>query len=306
MFDQNALPSADRRLPGIHVPVVPPVRVAMLVLCVVSFFQTSANDWPRWRGTDFNGISKETGWSTSWPREGPKQLWKANVGTGFSSIAVSNGRAYTLGNVNDTETIYCLEANTGKVLWKHSYACSTDPNLYEGGPNATPTVDRNTVYTFSRKGHVFALDAETGNVIWSKNIHDELGLKIPSWGFSGSPLVEGKLLIINAGPAGTALDKATGKVVWSSGKESAGYSSPLPFSNGRTRAVLLFSTKALSAVDPENGRLLWEHPWKTPWGVNAADPVIVGDKIFISSGYNQGCALLRVVGTKVSVLWRNV
>ena len=305
MFDQNALPSADRRLPGIHVPVVPPVRVAMLVLCVVSFFQTSANDWPRWRGTDFNGISKETGWSTSWPREGPKQLWKANVGTGFSSIAVSNGRAYTLGNVNDTETIYCLEANTGKVLWKHSYACSTDPNLYEGGPNATPTVDRSTVYTFSRKGHVFALDAETGNVVWSKNIHDELGLRIPSWGFSGSPLVDGKLLIINAGPAGTALDKATGKVVWSSGKEPAGYSSPVPFEDGPTRAVLLFSIKALSAVNPEDGQLLWEHPWKTSWGVNAADPVIVGDKIFISSGYNQGCALLQVVGNKVSVLWQN-
>ena len=112
-------------------------------------------------------------------------------------------------------------------------------------------------------------------------------------------------MIINAGPTGTALDKATGKVVWSSGKESAGYSSPLPFSNWPTRAVLLFSTKALSAVDPENGRLLWEHPWKTPWGVNAADPVIVGDKMFISSGYNQGCALLRVAGDKLSVLWQN-
>ena len=283
-------------------PIFP---ATVLVFCVNAAFQTAANDWPRWRGTDFNGIAKETGWSAAWPQEGPKQLWKANVGTGFSSVAVSNGRAYTLGNINDTETIYCLDANTGDSLWKHSYACSIDPNLYEGGPNATPTVDGNTVYTFSRKGHVFALDAGNGNVIWSKNIRDELGLKIPSWGFSGSPLVEGKLLILNAGPAGAGLDKATGQVAWSSGKESAGYSSPLPFNEGPTRAALLFSIRALSAVNPKNGKLVWEHPWKTPWGVNAADPVIVGDKIFISSGYNQGCALLRVAGDKVSVLWQN-
>src|SRR5207249_3664454 len=121
----------------------------------------------------------------------------------------------------------------------------------EGGPNATPTVDGNAVYTFSRKGHVFALDAEAGNVIWSKNIHDELGLRIPSWGFSGSPLVDGKLLIINAGPAGTALDKATGKVVWSSGKESAGYSSPVPFRRANARRAALLHQSALGSESGE-------------------------------------------------------
>ena len=305
MLNENLLPQSRSHFLVARSSIGPAALAAALLLCAIISFLAVANDWPRWRGTDFNGISNETGWSTSWPQEGPRQLWKANVGTGFSSIAVSNGRAYTLGNINDTETIYCFDANTGNVLWKYSYACSTDPNLYEGGPNATPTVAGETVYTFSRKGHVFALDAGSGKVIWSKNIHGELGPKIPSWGFSGSPLVDGKLLIINAGPAGTALDKATGKVVWSSGKESAGYSSPLPFTNGPTRAALLFSTKALSAVDPENGQLLWEHPWKTPWGVNAADPVIVDDKMFISSGYNQGCALLRVAGDKLSVLWQN-
>src|SRR5439155_1488130 len=138
--------------------------------------------------------------------------------------------------------------------------------------NATPTVDGDTVYSFSRKGHVFALDAGTGKVLWSRNVHDDSGLKIPEWGFSGSPLVEGKSLIINAGPAGMALDAATGRVIWSSGKESAGYSSPVPFVQGSTRGVLFFSSKTLSAVDPDTGKLLWQHPWPTPFGVNAADP----------------------------------
>ena len=305
MFNGISLPSDRGHSPGFRNTRFPVVFLAGCILCFAASFQAAADDWPRWRGPDCNGISKETGWSASWPQEGPKQLWKTSVGTGFSSVAVSNGRLYTLGNKGGTETLYCLDAGSGKEQWKYSYPCPMDPNLYEGGPNATPAVDGNTVYSFSRKGHVFALDAGTGKVLWSKNVHDELGVKIPEWGFSGSPLVEGKLLIINAGPAGLGLDRAGGQVVWSSGKESAGYSSPVPLTHGVARGVLLFSTKALSAVNAQTGRLLWRHPWPTSYGVNAADPVLIGDKIFISSGYNQGCALLRMNDKGVSVIWQN-
>ena len=149
-------------------------------------YSAHALDWYRWRGPDLNGISKETGWQTSWPKEGPKQLWKASVGTGFSSMSVSGGRIFTMGNENETETVFCFDANTGEQRWKHSYPCPLDPHVYEGGPNATPTVDGGSDYTFSRKGHVFAFDATCGKVIWSKNVHDELKLKIPEWGLSGS------------------------------------------------------------------------------------------------------------------------
>lgn len=276
-----------------------------LALFVASSFCAAAADWYRWRGPDLNGISKESGWSTAWPREGPRQLWKTSVGTGFSSVSVSNGRLYTMGNYNDRDTVYCFNADTGAQLWKHAYVCPTDPNLYEGGPNATPTIDGNAVFTFSRKGHLFAFEAESGKVIWSKNLHDELGLEVPDWGFSGSPLVEGKLLIVNAGTGGTAVDKTTGNVVWSSGKGSAGYSSPVVFNPGTVRGVLMFSTKELVAVNAVNGQPLWRHPWATAYGVNAAEPLLLGDRIFISSGYNQGCALLQIRGNAVSVLWQN-
>jgi len=285
--------------------VLPAASIAASILCAFAVSPVAANDWPRWRGSEFNGISKETGWSASWPADGPKQLWKATVGIGFSSVAVSDGWLYTLGNQSGTETVYCLDASTGQERWKHSYPCPIDPNLYEGGPNATPTVDGNVLYSFSRKGHLFALDAATGKVLWSKNVHDDLGAKIPEWGFSGSPLVEGQLLVINAGPAGMGFDKSTGKVLWFSGKESAGYSSPVPFAQGSIRAVLLFSTKTLSAVNAETGALLWRHPWPTSYGVNAADPVLSGQRIFISSGYNEGCALLELDDKNVSVLWQN-
>ncbi len=271
----------------------------------VSLAPLKALDWYRWRGPDLNGISKETGWQTVWPKEGPKQLWKASLGIGFSSMSVSNGRVYTMGNENDTETVFCFDANTGQLRWKHSYPCPIDPKYYEGGPSATPTVDAKAVYTLSRKGDLFAFDAETGKVAWSKNVHKELGLKIPDWGFSGSVLVEGNLLIINAGGAGTALDKRSDKVAWTSSKDEAGYSTPLPFETGAQHAVALFSASELEAVNVADGKLLWKFPWKTKYGVNAADPIISGNEFFVSSGYDQGCALWRVSNGKPSVVWQN-
>lgn len=299
MFKQNPFPrSAIGRLAR-NGGTLSVIVFAALICSVPS--RVSALDWYRWRGPDLNGISRETGWSVSWPKEGPKQLWKASVGTGFSSISINKGRAYTMGNRHDTETVYCLDADNGAVIWKHSYSCVADPNLYEGGPNATPTVDGKVVYTFSRRGHVFALGTETGTVLWSKNLRNELGLKLPEWGFSGSPLVQGQLLILNAGVGGTALDKETGKTVWTSSKDSAGYSTPVPFN----QAVLVFSTKALLAIEAMSGKKLWEHPWPTPHGVNAADPIVFGDRILISSGHGKGCALLQVLDGKPSVLWEN-
>ncbi|HWF18883.1 MAG TPA: PQQ-binding-like beta-propeller repeat protein, partial [Verrucomicrobiae bacterium] len=156
-----------------------------------------ADDWYRWRGPNLNGISTETGWQTQWPDEGPKRLWKASVGMGFSSMTVSHGHLYTMGNDGDaTDTVYCLDAATGKPVWKHSYPCPLDPHFYEGGTSSTPIVDGDRVYSISRKGNLFCLDAATGKVIWSKNLPEELGCEIPTWGFAGSALVEGDLLIL--------------------------------------------------------------------------------------------------------------
>src|ERR1039458_211711 len=114
----------------------------VLALLALGTFTASGGDWPRWRGPDLNGISREKGWQAQWPADGPKQLWKASVGTGFSSITVAGGRAYTMGNEADTDTIYCFDAVTGKPIWKYTYACPVDPHFYEGGPSATPTFDQ--------------------------------------------------------------------------------------------------------------------------------------------------------------------
>jgi outer membrane protein assembly factor BamB len=219
----------------------------------------------------------------------------------MSSISVADGLVYTMGQLTKNEdSVQCLDASTGEERWTFTYDCAQNPKLYEGGPNATPTVVDGRVYTFSREGHVFCLEAKSGKKVWGT----KLSQKVPSWGFSGSVLIVGDKAILNAGAAGVALDKADGKVLWESAAAGAGYATPLPFKDGQ---VLIFTSTRLVAVSVADGKELWSHEWKTRYGVNAADPILVdgGKKVFIASGYGKGCALLDVSGAQPRELWAN-
>jgi outer membrane protein assembly factor BamB len=267
--------------------------------------KVGALDYYRWRGPDLTGISKETGWSTTWPSTGPIVLWKAEVGIGFSSFSVSEGRAFTMGNIaKKTNVVYAFEAATGKSLWKHAYAEPLEAKYYEGGPSATPTVDGDRVYTLSKKGKLHCLEAATGKVVWEKNLAAELNAEVPTWGFAGSLLAADGHLYVNVGKYGTALDKS-GKVLWTTGTEAAGYSTHVPFELAGQRGLAVFAAKVVAAVDPKTGRALWSYPWETSYDVNAADPIFQGDQLFISSGYNRGASLVRVTGDKVEKVWEN-
>lgn len=276
-----------------------------LALAAAAAAPARADDWPHWRGPQRNGVSAETGWLDRWPG-GPPIAWTAEVGTGFSSFAVAGGRAYTLGHDDGKDRVFCLDAETGRVLWSHAYPSDLDPtNNFEGGPTATPAVDGDRVYTLSRWGDVFAFEAARGKVVWSKNVQKETGAPVPSWGFSGSPLVLDDLLVLNLGAAGAALDKATGRLLWKSAAEEAGYSTPFPLKRGEERLVLLGSGTAYLAVDPRTGREAWSVRWLTEYGVNAADPVADGDRLFLSSGYGKGAALLKLGAGGPEVVWQN-
>ncbi|MDX1951136.1 MAG: PQQ-binding-like beta-propeller repeat protein [Verrucomicrobiota bacterium] len=266
-----------------------------------------ADDWPQWLGPKRTGKSDEKNWQSKWPDEGPKQLWKASVGTGYSSMSVSNGRLFTMGNVKEVDHVYCLDAVTGKELWKHSYPCSSsDPNGFPG-TRCTPTVDGNKVYTLSRMGHLFCLNFDNGEVIWSREFVKDFGAKVPTWGFSGSPLVEGKMVLVETGAEGAsliALDKETGAILWKAGNEGPGYSSPVAYTYKDKRYVLMFSGFGLVAREMANGKEAWRFPWKTSYDVNAATPLVVGDRVFISSAYNKGCAVVQFTDNKPSALWQ--
>jgi outer membrane protein assembly factor BamB len=276
-----------------------------LALLLATTSTLRADDWPNWRGPNHDGISTESGWLAKWPADGPPRLWKTSVGVGFSSVTICKGRAYTMGNQRDTDTVFCFDAETGKLIWKQSYACSTDPHFYEGGTSATPTVEGNHVFTLSRKGNIFCFDAEDGKIIWSKNIADELGLEIPQWGFACSALIEGRLLLLNVGSSGVALDKSSGKVVWTTGTGTSGYSTPLPCSFGGTPAVVLMTSTGVVDVDMATGKKLWQYLWKAAYNLNIADPVLAGDRLFVSSSYATNDALLQIQDGTATAVWQN-
>jgi outer membrane protein assembly factor BamB len=174
------------------------------------------------------------------------------------------------------------------------------------GPFATPTVDGNSVYTFSRKGDVFCLHALTKKVLWYRDVKEELGMKPPfQGGFAGSPLVLGNMVILNAGRAGTALDKDSGHVIWLSETQDAAQATPVPFHLGSQQCIALFSGFGLITVNAFTGQILHTFPWDTKYKTNVADPIIADDKVFISSWYKMGCVLLDISGPQPNVLWKN-
>src|ERR1044071_869326 len=272
------------------------IIAAFLLLCSLS----RANDWPQWRGPNRDGISREKV-SAQWPGDGPKIVWHALVATGFSAVSIADGRAYTMGNSNDQEIVWCLDALTGKSFWKHTYKSKLGAVYHDGGPVSTPTIQSNRVFTISKWGDVFCLDAANGAVIWEHDFRRD-GVISNRWGFAGSPLLWGDLVILNAGGAGSALDRNTGDVVWQNGTKPTGYASPTLFHSGAKESVLIFAAKGLVAVEPGTGHELWRFPWETGWGPNNHDPLICRQQLCLSS-LSRGCALLAVQNKQPEVVY---
>ena len=260
--------------------------VALLTLAAT----TLADDWPFFRGPNHNGVSTESGWTTDWPDSGPKIAWRKNVGIGVSSVVVAGNRVITMGSRKEEnqEIVWCLDADSGRTLWKFTYAAKFDARQFEGGPASTPTIDGSLVYALGYLGPVHCLDVNDGRVVWQKHLVDDFGGRYSSWKCSGSPLVTGGLVILDTGADGNstvALDKTTGRKVWGSGRDLAGYSTPIPFRHLGQPGVLVFKARAMVAHDLASGRELWRIKWKTHYDANASTPTAFGDKLFISTGY---------------------
>jgi outer membrane protein assembly factor BamB len=293
------------------------LAMTLLVLSVLTISVSSASaqkvpDWYQWRGPDRNGISKETNWNPRFPQGGPRVLWEKYIGIGFSSITVSDNRLFTSGNTgkddseDNRDTIYCLNAKTGKKIWTYSYLASLNPLRYEGGPNATPTVDGERLYCLAREGSIFCFNVADGEMIWQKNMIKDFGLEELEYGYSSSPMIEKDVLFLNGGTCGLALDKNNGKLLWKTRQKSkVGYSTPVFLNIGRQQCLLLFSGDALRCVDRKNGTQLWQYEWKTKYDLNIADPIVSDDKVFISSGYGTGCAVLKFDSSKADHVWKN-
>lgn len=258
--------------------------VAMSGLCG----KAQADDWTYFRGARFDGVSTEKGWEARFGKKGLNEAWRVNVGVGASSVTVKGDKVLTMGNQNDRDTVVCLSATNGRILWKHGYDAKFEKRMFDGGTAATPTIDGDRVYALSYDGQLRCLNLNNGALIWEKHLLDDFGGKLSEWKYACSPLVEGDLLILDNGGKGNstlALNKKTGEKVWGSGDRQAGYASAIPYNLNGVRSVIVMKGKDAVSLEVGTGREQWSMPWKTSWDVNASSPTVIGSRVLISSGY---------------------
>jgi outer membrane protein assembly factor BamB len=283
-------------------------RVVFTLAIVLSLstvvFNRVADDWPQWRGPNRDGISAEKGLLKTWPQAGPPLAWKATgAGEGYSSFAVSQGKIFTLGARGDTEYVIAYDIASGKRLWEraHGRRFSNDRG---DGPRATPTIEGNRVYAFGASGDLTVLDAGSGEVYWTVNVlKQQRGTNI-QWGLSESPLVLSDRILLNAGGPIVALKKTDGSQLWRNDNSGpAGYSSAVAQKAGNVTQAIFFTHQRVLGVDVNTGRSLWNYTTVANNIANIATPVVRGNRVFVSSDYGTGSALLELTpsGNDVNV-----
>ncbi len=293
------------------------VAAALGLLATTSLLH--ADDWPQWLGSKRDGIWREKGIINKFPAGGPKVVWRAPLGAGYTGPAVADGKVFLMDRVTPTgkpgpegtERVVCLDEKTGKELWKHEYDC-TYRIAYNAGPRCTPTVDGDRVYTLGAMGDLRCLDVAKGTLLWSKNFVKDYNAPIQTWGFASHPLVDGDRLICLTGGSDdrlvVAFDKKTGKEIWASQSSggSFGYSPPVIYEFGDRRQLIIWHSKAVVGLEPQTGKRLWKVDFEVKADLTAPMPRKVGeDGLFVTSFYN-GSMLLKVDADKAVVVWRSM
>lgn len=287
------------------------VLLTISLLCLVSSAQPAhAQDWPQFLGPARNGHYGGADIATLFPKTGPRLVWKKAVGQGFSGPVVAEGKLILFHRLSDKETVECLDAATGKELWRFDYSTRyRDDFGFDEGPRATPTIVSGRVYTFGAEGVLHCLDFATGRKLWVVDTHQQFAVRKGFFGAACSPLVEGPTVLLNIGgskPSGlVAFDRETGKVVWAASRDEASYSSPVAATVAGLRTVFCLTRNGLLGADPANGTIRFEFPWRARMqaSVNAATPLVAGDLVFVSASYQTGAALLQITGSAARKVW---
>lgn len=270
--------------------------------------------WTDFRGPARDGHYRERPVLTAWPTSGLTPVWKQPVGGGYASFTTDGIRAYTIEQRGGDEVVAAYDIATGREQWTNVWPAIFRERMGGDGPRATPTWHDGRVYALGGAGEFRAIDARTGRTLWRTNILDDAGAANLQWGMAAAPLVvDDTVIVLPGGGDGrsvVAYDRRTGARAWSALDDTASYSSPMLVTLAGVRQVLVFSADRLMGIRPEGGELLWSFPWKTQYGVNASQPLLLGDdRLFVSTGYGTGAAAIRIAaapdgGLTVQELWR--
>ena len=269
-----------------------------------------AQDWPQFLGPSRNGVYIGNPLNTAWPKAGPPVIWKINTGQGFSSPVVAKGRLILFHRIQNEESIECLEASTGKKIWRFAYPTNyRDDFGFDEGPRGTPSIAGGRIFTFGAEGVLHCLDFETGKNLWSVETHQKFHVRKGFFGAACSPLVEGDRVILNIGgpdQAGiVAFDARNGNLVWKATNDEASYSSPVAATIGGARYIFCFTRAGLAVIEPSEGKVIGQFPWRSRnnASVNAAVPLVVKNQIFLSASYETGAVLLQWAGQAFTKVW---
>jgi outer membrane protein assembly factor BamB len=285
------------------------IGLTLCLLAVGSF--ATAGDWPQWRGPQRDARSTETGLLQAWPEGGPRLLWRsAGFGAGYSSLAVVDGRIFTLGDIGEDQFLFAASDEDGRILWKQRVGPAWDYPMFSGS-RSTPTVDGDRVYALGTDGDLICARTATGEVVWRRSLPEHFSGKMMyagnryDWRFSESPLIDGDRLIVTPGireAALVALDKATGKEIWRAaipdlgegGLDGAGYSSAVISEAAGIRQYVQLLGRGLVGIEAETGRFLWGYNRIANHVANIPTPIVTGEHVFASSGYGAGAVLLKL------------
>jgi outer membrane protein assembly factor BamB len=259
----------------------------------------AAVDWPQWRGPNRDGVSTETGLLKQWPAGGPPAVWTAaGLGRGYGSVAVAGDRLFVQGTEGHSSVVFCLRRADGGKVWSRALGKTLDQDK-GGGPRGTPTVDGDILFALSEAGDLACLRASDGGVVWARNILADFGGSNPRWLLSESPLVDGPRVIVTPGGRGAglvALDKTTGKTVWTTKdlNDAAAYSSAIAVDVQGVRTIITQTSQAAVGVRAGDGKLMWRYTKAANDTANVTTPVSFDNRVFVTSAYNTGGALLQL------------
>ena len=286
---------------------------------VLAFWAVAADgrDWPQWGGPGRDFIAADPGLATSWPEAGLEPVWSRPLGEGYSGIAVSGDRLYTLyGEGAEEEVVVALATDSGEEIWSYRYEAPRPDGMrlnYGPGPHATPLIAAGRLFTVGTTGQLLALDAASGELLWRHDLWSEYGGFRLRRGYGASPIAWGQTVIVPVGgeaPGAIAFAAADGAIVWRSERFDSAQSSPVVLEVAGESQMVLFIQDEVVGLDPDDGALLWRHPHKTLGPYNISTPVLGDDgTVFVSSSYNGGSRLLQLTAegdaTRVEELWHS-
>lgn len=285
------------------------LMVLVVAVSVMSAASVLAADWPQFRGPNRDGKSAEKGLLTQWPDGGPKLLWSVDdIGSGFGQVAVVDGRVYVTGLV-EKEGILRAYSLDGKPQWQARYGPEYAKS--HSGARTAPTVHDGLVYVVSAFGALSCFDAAEGKQVWSVDLFKNYEARPVQWGYSENVLIDGdNVLVTPSGKKATmvALNRKTGKEVWASPSvaSEANFCSPLLVEHGKKRMIVTMTVSAVVAFSAEDGKVLWQHPYKNARRNHCVTPIYHKGFLYITSGYGKGAIGLELAedGGSVREVWQ--